>query len=320
MHTPLGIIGCGGHSVHHAHNLNGRFIVCNIWDPDPNAMEKISSIRKSTSLEELLADRHVVAVLIGSPDEHHLSQIKMALEAGKHVFCEKPLLVPGQEISELERLFELARSKNLALTSCHPRRLDRPMIWFRDGMESSGAEFPRRFGKVMSFSFDFSYHEPSNQWKHSRSLLLDHLNHEVDLMNSFFGICGFYAWKLHDSFEHYDVVGKRDDGITFHFKGTRRLKGSTYPEWCRIRFERGEVNIDLMMGIAYIIDHEKGRTEMVPGLSTDYDGRLARVMYNFEFQIEGDSSGYLTEAEMLMNTEVGIVLQNEGIQRINVRR
>jgi len=92
------------------------------------------------------------------------------------------------------------------------------------------------YGKAVSFDFDFSYHKPSNEWKHTRSLLLDHLNHEVDLVNFLFGIQGFDAWKLQDGFDHYEVVGKRDDGMVFHFRGTRRLAAHTYPEWCRYNF------------------------------------------------------------------------------------
>ncbi|MBI4147831.1 hypothetical protein HY490_00915 [Candidatus Woesearchaeota archaeon] len=34
------------------------------------------------------------------------------------------------------------------------------------------------------FSFDFSYHEPTEAWKRSRGLLLDHANHENGLWMS----------------------------------------------------------------------------------------------------------------------------------------
>ncbi len=138
-------------------------------------------------------------------------------------------------------------------------------------------------------------------------------------MNYFFGISGFNAWKLHDGYNYYEVSGKRDDGITFQMMGTRRLDSEKYPEWCRVRFERGEVRLDMMMGMAYILDHETKRTEMVPDLPIDYDGRLAEVMENFASQIDRGAPPYLTNSEMLMNSEAGIILQQEGIQRINVR-
>ena len=259
--------------------------------------------------------------MICSPDEYHLEQIEMALAAGKHVFCEKPLLVPGQPIERLEAAFNLAKTKKLVITSCHPRRFDRPFSWLMNNMsKSAGASsFLTRFGKVISFDFDFSYHAPSNVWKHARSLLLDHLNHEVDLMNALFGIQGFDAWRLQDGHDHYDVVGKRDDGITFHFQGTRRLQAHIYPEWCSVRFERGVVALDMMLGVAHISDHANKRTEMVGDLAIDYEGRLHQVMDNFtDVQIECRQRGYLSRSEMLMNTEAGIVLAaSEGVQRID---
>lgn len=317
----MGIIGCGGHAQHHAKNYGEQFLTYGCWDPDPAAMQQIGGTQYP-SLEALLADENIHAVMICSPDEYHLEQIEMALAAGKHVFCEKPLLVPGQEMARLEAAFDFAREKKLVVTSCHPRRYDRP-IWWLHGEVSPRRDnlgFPSRFGKVISFDFDFSYHAPSNDWKHARSLLLDHFNHEVDLMNCLFGIQGFEAWKLHDGFDHYDVVGKRDDGITFRFRGTRRLNERVYPEWCRVRFERGEVELDMMMGVARIHDHDNKTVEVIDNLAIDYDGRLQRVMKDFgDCQIIWEQTGYLSRSEMLMNTEAGIVLQDEGLQRINVR-
>ena len=311
----LGIIGCGGHAQHHAKHCGQHFCVRGSWDPNPEMMKKVVGL-KYPHLEGLLADGEINAVMICSPDEYHLAQIEMALAAGKHVFCEKPLLVPGQDMVQLEAAFDLAKKKKLALTSCHPRRYDRPVMWMNDKLNS---DFLGQFGKVLSIAFDFSYHKPSNEWKNGRSLLLDHLNHEVDLMNFLFGIQGFEAIKLFDSFDRYVVAGKRDDGITFHFMGTRRLDSSKYPEWCTIRFERGEVRLDMLMGVAYIVDHEKGTTTTVPKLEIDYEGRLEKVMDDFGGQIMHGRAGYLSRHEMLMNTEAGIALQNEGIQRINVR-
>lgn len=317
----VGLIGCGTHALHHAKHFGSDIAVRGCWDPDPSALARGQGKRYET-LSHLLGDEGVHAVLIGSPDEYHLEQIEMSLQAGKHVFCEKPLLVPGQDISRLERAFDLAKEKNLVFTSCHPRRYDRPVWWLDEKVShrSSNPAFVKRFGKVVSFDFDFSYHEPSNAWKQDRSLLLDHLNHEVDLMNSLFGIQGFYGWKLVDGFDHYHVVGKRDDGVTFNFKGTRRLKSHIYPEWCRVRFECGEVTLDMMMGVAHVSDHENKTIETHGGLAIDYDGRLQKVNRDFYRSIDDGAEGYLDREEMLMNSEVGIILQQDGIQRVNIRR
>jgi predicted dehydrogenase len=53
------------------------------------------------SLSEVLADRDVNVVHLASPNRAHKEQVLAALEAGKHVVCEKPLAMNAAEASEL---------------------------------------------------------------------------------------------------------------------------------------------------------------------------------------------------------------------------
>jgi predicted dehydrogenase len=62
------------------------------------------------SFEAMLADARVDVVHITSPNHLHHPQAKAALEAGKHVICEKPL---GMDSAETGELVELARSSGL---------------------------------------------------------------------------------------------------------------------------------------------------------------------------------------------------------------
>lgn len=64
------------------------------------------------SYDELLEDKEVDAVYIALPHGIHYPWIKKALEAGKHVLCEKPLALNTKETKELQ---ELAVSLNLVL-------------------------------------------------------------------------------------------------------------------------------------------------------------------------------------------------------------
>jgi predicted dehydrogenase len=50
---------------------------------------------------ELLADPQVHAVHITTPNKDHLDMVKRALDAGKHVVCEKPLAMTSAETAEL---------------------------------------------------------------------------------------------------------------------------------------------------------------------------------------------------------------------------
>ena len=47
-------------------------------------------IKLHSSYEDVLSDDNVDAVVLASPHSVHFKQIMAAVDAGKHVFCEKP--------------------------------------------------------------------------------------------------------------------------------------------------------------------------------------------------------------------------------------
>ncbi len=62
--------------------------------------------RAYAKLDELLADPAVRVVHLTSPNRFHFEQCRAALQAGKHVVCEKPLAMTAQESAELVALAE----------------------------------------------------------------------------------------------------------------------------------------------------------------------------------------------------------------------
>ncbi|MBA2432316.1 MAG: Gfo/Idh/MocA family oxidoreductase, partial [Chthoniobacterales bacterium] len=72
-----------------------RFVESNF--PRSNAVETIESV---------LDDESVDAVVIATPAASHFSLAKKVLEAGKHVFVEKPLATKVAEVDELARCAE----------------------------------------------------------------------------------------------------------------------------------------------------------------------------------------------------------------------
>src|ERR1700691_3542908 len=61
--------------------------------------------------KELLAEREIRAIHICTPNSLHFPMAKAALEAGKHVVCEKPLAI---SVEEGRKLVDLAKEKKLA--------------------------------------------------------------------------------------------------------------------------------------------------------------------------------------------------------------
>ena len=70
--------------------------------------------RAHEGYDALLADPEVDAVYIPLPNSLHVEWTQRALEAGKHVLCEKPLT---DEPDDCEALFDLAERQGLVLAT-----------------------------------------------------------------------------------------------------------------------------------------------------------------------------------------------------------
>ena len=74
------------------------------------------SVKRTTSYDELLADPEIEAIAIATHVSSHHPLAKRALEAGKHVFVEKPL---AASVAEAEDLIALARAQQRVLMPGH---------------------------------------------------------------------------------------------------------------------------------------------------------------------------------------------------------
>ena len=78
--------------------------------------ERYPEARVTGDFDELLAADDVDAVVIATPVPTHFPLARTALEAGKHVFVEKP---PAMRVAEMEELIGLADSRGLVLMPGH---------------------------------------------------------------------------------------------------------------------------------------------------------------------------------------------------------
>jgi predicted dehydrogenase len=78
--------------------------------------ERYPEARVTGDFDELLAADDVDAVVIATPVPTHFPLARTALEAGKHVFVEKP---PAMRVAEMEELIGLAESRGLVLMPGH---------------------------------------------------------------------------------------------------------------------------------------------------------------------------------------------------------
>jgi len=120
----LAFVGCGNVSTYymstlHLHPDLEMAGVMDIIDDRAANFAKYYKTRKYDSLEELLEDPGVELVVNLTNPRSHFEVSKASIEAGKHVYSEKPL---AMSIPEAEELVRLAKDKGV-LISCAPSRI-----------------------------------------------------------------------------------------------------------------------------------------------------------------------------------------------------
>ena len=112
----VGIVGCGrvaNRFPAEADVVNGIAITA-CFDTNTDVMNDyvhtFKDLKAYATYESMLAE--VDAVYVATPHLGHYACIKTALNAGKHVLCETPMVLQGAQAKEL---FELAEQKGVIL-------------------------------------------------------------------------------------------------------------------------------------------------------------------------------------------------------------
>jgi predicted dehydrogenase len=108
--------------------------------------DKLGVERALGSYDELLADPDVDAVYISLPNSMHVDWSVRALEAGKHVLCEKPL---ARSVEPVERAFDAADAAGRVLAEA--------FMWRHHPQADQLVELLPRIGEVRLVRAQFSF-------------------------------------------------------------------------------------------------------------------------------------------------------------------
>jgi len=224
------IIGCG--AIHSCH-VNALRQIPNVAlralaDTDSVKGLKLGmayQCRFYQDYREMLLDDTLDVVHICTPHFEHKNMILAALNAGKHVFCEKPVVMNSSELADIMAAAAQATGK---LGVCYQNRLNPTSLRIRKELEDGGLGKMLSIRAVLTWSRSGAYYTDSS-WRgrlatEGGSLLINQAIHTLDLMQWFAG--GVTRLKgVVDSGELADVTEGEDSAMaTLHFaNGARGL-------------------------------------------------------------------------------------------------
>jgi UDP-2-acetamido-3-amino-2,3-dideoxy-glucuronate N-acetyltransferase len=114
----VAVLGCGHWGRNLVRNFHSLNALAAVHDPDEQTAGRMSAQYSvpARSLVEILTDPAVHGVAISAPAKLHYELVRTTLEAGKHVFVEKPLAL---EVAHAEALCRLAAERGRTLMVGH---------------------------------------------------------------------------------------------------------------------------------------------------------------------------------------------------------
>jgi predicted dehydrogenase len=186
--TGVGLLGYGAIGRDHAASISataGLHLagVCDLSAERREAAARDWSVRTHARSDELFADPNVGLVVVGTPPSAHAEPVLAALEAGKHVVCEKPFALRA---ADGDRMIDMAASRRLVLTVFQSRRWDPDYIAMRAVARSGSIGEP-----FYLESFIGGYDHPCDLWHShepiSGGTIYDWGSHYFDWILQLFG-------------------------------------------------------------------------------------------------------------------------------------
>ena len=157
----VGIIGCGKMGKVYARwfSQNASCEVKAFYNRTISRAEELSNLYKGSKVfpawQELVKEKELDIIGMCTPSHEHLEQFKLALAAGKHVLCEKPMATDINECQEMVNLSKRVRIK--AMVGFQMRF--HPVIQEVNGIIKT-------IGRVFHIDFVFGMYRPEITWRH----------------------------------------------------------------------------------------------------------------------------------------------------------
>ncbi|MCH1531624.1 MAG: Gfo/Idh/MocA family oxidoreductase [Planktomarina temperata] len=207
------LVGFGWWGQHIARRLKDHpeFDLRCVVEPMVSAHGDIAALGLTpvSSYDDAISDQTVQAVILTSPNDLHDIQIAQAVDAGKHVFCEKPLSLSA---TNARKSVESCRASGLVLGIGHERRFEPAILALRKLLDDGA------LGTIMHTEMAFSHDKliglTADSWRTSKAFapaagMTQMGIHLTDLLIAFYGpVASLHAFTADRSlgWETGDVV------------------------------------------------------------------------------------------------------------------
>ena len=211
----IAIVGCGRIAQRHAEHINNTkgallVAVCDIVENRASELGSKYNAKSFQKIEDLLqCDNDVVAIC--SPNGYHAEHSIMALKAGKHVLCEKPMAI---NVHDCGRMITSAEKANRRLFVVKQNRFNPPVAAVKEAISKG------RLGKIYSVQLNCFWNRNdryySDSWKgtlnYDGGTLFTQFSHFIDLLYYMIGdIKEVEAYGA--NYNHAESIEFEDTGV-----------------------------------------------------------------------------------------------------------
>lgn len=328
----VGLVGCGGRgtgAIFQALDADPDVIVTALADVFPENLEatyaallekygdriQVPAAKRYIGFEAFksLVTSDVDVVLLCTPPNFRPQQLTAAVQAGKHVFCEKPVAIDIPGIHEVQEAVKLAKSKQLNIVSgfCFRYSFPNRELVKRIGQGDIGTIKSittfRHGGELTLRDRQAAWSDVGNQmqnWffyqRYSGDIIVEQTVHSIDFMNWVMGnrlplkvaATGGRQSRppeaLGNVFDHFAVEYDYGDGVKgIHFG--RQQNGTTPRNTVEVMGSTGHVDVALNSSYAILGDKPWKNTERLNNMYQTQHDELFQAIRKKQPINDGDS-------------------------------
>lgn len=322
----VGMAGLGRMGARHARNLATRVPGAELVAANSPAADERDWARNELRVPKLyadyaqmLSDPDVEAVFLATPTSEHASQIIAALEAGKHVFSEKPTSLQLEDCLRVEEA--AARHPGLKAMIGYVRRFDPS---YRNAYEKLKSGAIGEAFLVKSQTLD--KHDPSGFFvrfaQKSGGIFLDMSVHDIDTARWFLGApkpVRVFATGTVAVHEGLKAVGDLDNGVAMiEFEGGKmavlqasRTMAHGHETLAEITGTSGRLTIgaNARLDRVDIADEHGVRHECTPTFYERFEEAFVAELNAFTDAVRNDTPLPLSLRDATEATRIGLAIQ-----------